>query len=326
MLIFLVVVCFYWVFLSKNINKTQSLIIIQPKSTFENLIDTLSSHNVLKSEKSFKIAARLLKYEKIRVGKYNISDCSTNLEIVRLLRRGQHYPIKFTFNNIRTKRQFIDKVGENFFFNNSDLENLLNDDEFLSKYNQNTNTAVTLFIPNTYEIYYDITAEDFVDFMYKQYVKFWNKERKKLAEEIGLSETEISTLASIVEEENSRPVEKSIIAGLYINRLRKNMLLQSDPTIKFAIGDFSRQRILNEDLKIDSPYNTYLYCGLPPGPIRIPEASTMDSVLHYTHHNYLYMCAKEDFSGYHNFTESATVHIYNAAKYRAALNKKRIFK
>ena len=160
--------------------------------------------------------------------------------------------------------------------------------------------------------------------MYSQFQQFWNDSRRKTANEIGLTPFEVSTLASIVEEENFRPSEKAIIAGLYINRLHKDMLLQSDPTVKFAIGDFTRKRILNADLTIDSPYNTYKYKGLPPGPIRIPEASTLDSVLHYRHHDYLFMCAKEDLSGYHNFTSSAAQHAQNAARYRATLNRQKI--
>ena len=162
--------------------------------------------------------------------------------------------------------------------------------------------------------------------MNEYYQQFWDDKRKNTAKEIGLTPVQVATLASIVEEENMRPSEKAIIAGLYMNRLHKDMLLQSDPTVKFAIGDFARKRILNADLQVDSPYNTYKYKGLPPGPIRIPEASTMDSVLHYRHHNYLYMCAKEDFSGYHNFTASAAVHAQNAARYRAALNARNIKK
>ena len=172
--------------------------------------------------------------------------------------------------------------------------------------------------------YYDISAEGFVEKMYQIYQQFWNENRLAQAKAIGLTPIEVSTLASIVEEENFRAAEKAIIAGLYINRLHKGMLLQADPTVKFALGNFALRRVLNADLSVDSPYNTYKYAGLPPGPIRIPEASTLDSVLHYRHHDYLYMCAKEDLSGYHNFTASAAQHAQNAARYRAALNKQKI--
>ena len=178
-----------------------------------------------------------------------------------------------------------------------------------------------MFIPNTYEIFYDITAEEFFEKMMSMYRNFWQGKRSEEAESIGLTEIEVSILASIVEEENHRNAEKAIIAGLYMNRLHKGINLCADPTVKFAVGDFTLKRVLNSHLETDSPYNTYKYAGLPPGPIRIPEISSIDSVLHYTHHNYLYMCAKEDFSGYHNFAVTAAQHSANAAKYHNALNR-----
>ena len=315
---------FFKTFFAENVLNREHVVVVPPGADFEQVMDTLRKHEVLKSEASFKKTAEVLKYKTIRIGKYDISACRTNLDLVRLLRRGQHYPVKFTFNNVRTVDQLVERVGHKFFFEPEELSALLHDGSYLQKFGLSDTTAVCLFIPNTYEIYYDITAEDFLVRMSGYHEQFWDNQRLKYAEEIGLTPVQVATLASIVEEENMRPSEKAIIAGLYINRLNKGMLLQSDPTVKFAIGDFARKRILNADLQVDSPYNTYKYKGLPPGPIRIPEASTMDSVLHYRHHNYLYMCAKEDFSGYHNFTASAAEHARNAARYRAALNARNI--
>ena len=325
----LVVACivaalFFRTFFSENVQNREVTVVVPPGADFEQVMDTLRKHEVLKSEATFRKTAKALKYKTIRIGKYDISGCRTNLDLVRMLRRGQHYPVKFTFNNTRTVDQLVEKIGNKFFFEPQELSALLHDKGYMSKFGLSDTTAVCLFIPNTYEIYYDITAEDFLERMNNYYQQFWNEKRKATASEIGLTPVQVATLASIVEEENMRPSEKAIIAGLYINRLNKGMLLQSDPTVKFAIGDFARKRILNADLQIDSPYNTYKYAGLPPGPIRIPEASTMDSVLHYRHHNYIYMCAKEDFSGYHNFTASAAEHARNAARYRAALNARNI--
>ena len=315
---------FFRTFFAVNIQNRETVVVVPPGATFEQVMDTLRKHEVLKSETSFTRTAKALKYKTVRIGKYDISNCRTNLDLVRMLRRGQHYPVKFTFNNVRTVDQLVERVGQKFFFEPDELSALLHDGIYMQKYGLSDTTAVCLFIPNTYEIYYDITAEDFLERMSGYHEQFWNNQRLKYAEEIRLTPVQVATLASIVEEENMRPSEKAIIAGLYINRLNKGMLLQSDPTVKFAIGDFARKRILNADLQVDSPYNTYKYKGLPPGPIRIPEASTMDSVLHYRHHNYLYMCAKEDFSGYHNFTASAAEHSRNAARYRAALNARNI--
>ena len=315
---------FYKTFMAENVRNRDVTVIVPPGATFEQVMDTLRKHDVLKSEATFRKTADVLKYRTIRIGKYDISGCRTNLDLVRLLRRGQHYPVKFTFNNVRTADQLVERVGHKFFFEPEELSALLHDRTYMQRFGLSDTTAVCLFIPNTYDIYYDITAEDFLDRMSHYYEQFWDDNRRKTAGEIGLTPVQVATLASIVEEENMRPSEKAIIAGLYINRLNKGMLLQSDPTVKFALGDFARRRILNADLQVDSPYNTYKYAGLPPGPIRIPEASTMDSVLHYRHHNYLYMCAKEDFSGYHNFTASPAVHAQNAARYRAALNARNI--
>ena len=317
---------FYKTFLSDNVQNREVTVMVPPGADFEQVMDTLRKYEVLKSEETFRKTAEVLKYKKIKIGKYDISGCRSNLDLVRLLRRGQHYSVKFTFNNVRTADQFVEKVGNKFFFEPSELSAMLQNRDTMQKYGLNDTTAVCLFIPNTYELYYDITASDFLDKMYDYFQQFWNEQRKATASEIGLTPVQVATLASIVEEENMRPSEKAIIAGLYMNRIHKDMLLQSDPTVKFAIGDFARKRILNADLQVDSPYNTYKYKGLPPGPIRIPEASTMDSVLHYRHHNYLYMCAKEDFSGYHNFTASPAVHAQNAARYRAALNARNIKK
>lgn len=314
----------YVIFFPNTKNETDVTITIPWDTDYEQLLDTLEAHNILRNEETFDMVAHYMKYKTIRVGNYTIQPGMSNVKLVRLLRAGQHYPVKFSFNNIRTVDQLANRAGKVFFFNEEELSKLLHDNAFLSQYNVTEETCPCLFIPNSYELYYDITPEGFVEKFHQFYQRYWNEQRLQQAQEIGLTPIEVSTLASIVEEENHRPQEKAIIAGLYINRLHKGMLLQSDPTVKFALGDFARKRILLADLKVDSPYNTYKYKGLPPGPIRIPEGSTIDSVLNYTHHNYLYMCAKEDFSGYHNFTSSAAVHQQNANRYRKALNARNI--
>ena len=161
--------------------------------------------------------------------------------------------------------------------------------------------------------------------MHSEYDRFWNETRQTRAEEIGLTPVEVSILASIVESETAQKSELKTIAGLYLNRLKRGQLLQADPTVKYAVGDFKLKRILNSHLEIESPYNTYKYAGLPPGPINFPEISSIEAVLDYEKHNYLYMCAKDDFSGYHNFATTLRQHNINAAKYRAALNANRIY-
>ena len=162
--------------------------------------------------------------------------------------------------------------------------------------------------------------------MEKEHERFWNKDRRDKAQALGMTPIEVATLASIVEEETNASPEKPIVAGLYINRLHRGMPLQADPTVRFAVGDFERQRITHADLSINSPYNTYLHAGLPPGPIRIATPQGLDAVLNYARHNYLYMCAKEDFSGRHNFASNYAEHLRNARRYQQALNKRKIFR
>ena len=304
-----------------NANLSGTTFDIPKDATCEQVLDSLTSRQILKNPTTFKVAARILKYERMRCGHYELRPGENNYRFVRRLRAGQHHTLKFTFNNVRTKEQFVEKTEGKFFFAANDLYNLLVDSNFLKKYDLNLETCTGIFIPNTYEFFYDISAEEFFEKMYQNYVDFWNASRRQKAEAIGLSPMEVVILASIVEEENHRNEEKPIIAGLYLNRLQKGMLLQADPTVKFALGDFTLTRVLNSHLEVDSPYNTYRYAGLPPGPIRMPEISSIDAVLNYQHHHYLYMCAKEDFSGYHNFAVTSAEHARNAARYRAALSR-----
>ena len=294
---------------------------ISKDSSYETIMQEIKENGHVKSFFTFKIAAQILDFKgNIKKGKYTFLDNDNNFQIIRKLRRGQHFPVRFTFNNIRTKEQLVKKLDGKFLFEREELENLLDNSAFLSTFGLTPETAISVFIPNTYELYYDINAIQFFNAMYKQYNRFWNDQREEKAQTIGLSKSEVITLASIVEEENFKEVEKGLIAGLYINRLRKGMKLQADPTVKFALQDFNIKRITHNDLAVNSPYNTYLYTGLPPGPIRIPETSTIDSVLNYRRHDYLYMCAKEDFSGFHYFSKTYNEHLKNAAKYHKALN------
>jgi UPF0755 protein len=198
---------------------------------------------------------------------------------------------------------------------------LFNDNEFLKKHHLNNKTIFTIFIANTYIFNWNTSAEQFFERMYKESEKFWNGNRTKKLKELNFSRLNAITLASIVEMESYRKNERPIIAGVYLNRLKKDMLLQADPTVIFAVGDFTIKRVLKKHLEFDSPYNTYKYSGLPPGPICIPSISSIDAVLDYDKNNYIYFCAKEDFSGYHNFATTFAQHINNAKKYQRALNK-----
>lgn len=200
----------------------------------------------------------------------------------------------------------------------------LTDSTTCAKYGYTPETMLCMFIPNTYEVYWNTPVDKFLDKMDAESKKFWNFERKQKAEAMGFTEEEVITLASIVDEETANDAEKPMVAGMYYNRLKANMPLQADPTIKFAMKNFDIRRIYHNMLSVNSPYNTYKNTGLPPGPIRIPTVAGIDAVLNHVHHNYLYMCAKEDFSGTHNFAETYSEHLENATKYSEALNKRGI--
>ena len=215
-------------------------------------------------------------------------------------------------------------VSRQLMIDSLDIAKLISDSAYCAQMGYAQETLPSLFIPNTYEVYWNMSADAFMKRMQKEHAAFWNDERLKKAQRIGLTPEEVSTLASIVEEETANGPEKPMVAGLYINRLNKGMLLQADPTVKFGLQEFGLKRILFKHLEVDSPYNTYKYAGLPPGPIRIPSIQGLESVLNYTQHNYIYMCAKEDFSGTHNFAVTAAQHQANARRYQQALNRRKI--
>jgi len=257
----------------------------------------------------------------IKPGKYLLKNGMSNRELLTMLRAGKQIPVRVIFHNIRFKTELVSDISKQIEADSSKLLHLLNDDIFLSKYGFNSRTAMAMFIPNTYELYWNTQSETFLERMYKEYKHFWNDAKVQKAESIKLTPVEVSTLASIIEEETQKNDEKKTMAGVYINRLRKGMSLQADPTVRFAYGDFTIKRILDKYKSVDSPYNTYKYAGLPPGPICIPSISSLDAVLNYQRSEYLYFCAKEDFSGYHNFARTLVQHNINAAKYQKALTR-----
>ena len=229
--------------------------------------------------------------------------------------------VKVTFNDLRNKEQFAGTISNQIEADSADLIAYITDTSFLNSNGFTTENIVCLFIPNTYEIYWNTSAKQFVERMQKEYETFWNADRKTRAKEIELTPFEIMTLASIVEKEQSRRIEeRPMIAGLYLNRLKKRIKLQSDPTIIFANNDFSIRRVLNKHLKFESPYNTYIYFGLPPGPICIPSRNAIDAVLNAEQHEYIFMCAKGDASGLHNFAITNREHINNRNQYKKNLN------
>jgi UPF0755 protein len=301
-------------------------IFIDERTDFPVLISKLRTDARIKNINVFRFVASAMQLNdgKLKTGRYAVSPAMSFVSAVRMFRNGQQTPVKITFNNIRLKTDFAERIGEQLMFSPESLLDALNNNDTSSLNGLDTATVLTLFIPNTYEMYWNITVEKFIDRMRREHERFWNGRRLDSAGKIQLSPVEVSILASIVEEETAIKSDYPVIAGLYINRLRCGMPLQADPTVKFAVGDFSLRRILYTHLKTESPYNTYKYSGLPPGPIRIPSIAAIDAVLNYTHHNYLYMVAKDDLSGKTSFAATLVEHNRNARKYREALNRKSI--
>lgn len=265
-------------------------------------------------------------WNEIRSGRYLIKKNASIFTIFRMLNGGLQTPVTLTINKFRTKKDLVKFVSNKFEFKEAEMAAFIYDNDSIKEYGLDQATFMTIVIPNSYDIYWDVTPKEFVNRMYRESNNFWSKHRKSQAKEADLSKEEVYTLASIIEEETNNNKEKPLMASVYINRLRKGMTLGADPTIKFALGDFSIKRITITHIKksASSPYNTYRKIGLPPGPICTPSIASIDAVLNYKKTDYLYFCAKEDFSGSHNFAETAEEHFVNARKYRKALDSLRI--
>jgi len=297
-------------------------VLIHSDITMQQLTDALDGTGMLLNRRSFEKAARKMGLaDSFKSGHYLFSAPMSNKAIVRTLANRWQKPVRISFSGyVRSLEKFAGVLGEKLEADSARFAKVLLDEEIMSKYGFDDKTFIGMFIPNTYEVWWTITPEEFVERMHKEYESWWNQSRKEKAAAVGLSQKEVSTLASIVIEESKYEPELPVIAGVYINRLKKGMPLQADPTVKFALQDTSIRRILNIHLAVDSPYNTYKHTGLPPGPITMPPVSALDAVLNYSHHNYLYFCAKETFDGQHNFASTLAQHSANARKYHNALN------
>ena len=310
------------------VNTTEKYIYIPTDADFLTVVKVLSENGLLINSNSFEWLAKQKKYtNNIKPGRYKIDRALNNNELINLLRSGRQTPIKVTFNNLRTKEQLAGKISSQIEADSITLLHYISDTLFQQKLSLTDDNVACIFIPNTYEFYWNTSADQFVKRILKEYQKFWNNDRKSKADKIKLNYYEVATLASIVEKEQTiKSDERPEIAGLYLNRIKKKMKLESDPTLIFALGDFTIKRVLNKDKKVDSPFNTYKHKGLPPGPICIPSINAIDAVLNASSHKYIFMCAKEDFSGYHNFARTYAKHLVNARKYQKALNKRKIMR
>jgi UPF0755 protein len=322
----------YWAYKNlyqPNVNlgdKKSAIIYIPTGSDFDDVVKILDENNLLKNRTSFEWLAEKKKYKNaVRPGKYRVLAKMSNNALINLLRAGIQEPVEINFNGLHTVDQLMIRVGRRIEADSVALTDAVHDNAYLSKYGFNSENVQAMFIPDTYEFVWNTSVDQFFERMAKEYKTFWTQERKRKATRLGYSQTEISILASIVQgEQCCDNEEKKTIAGLYINRLKQEMPLQSDPTVIFALGNFKIQRVSSEQLRFESPYNTYIHKGLPPGPIGFVQRSSIDAVLNYESNDYIYMCAKEDLSGKHYFAKSYDQHCIYAKRYRDALDQKGI--
>lgn len=312
----------------RNVNlhgESEVYLFIPSHADYGELRNILLNHGYVRHIKSFDWAARRMNYtHHIKSGKFRLKEGMSNRELIHLLRSGRQEPVKIILNNIRVPSELAGQIGHLLEPDSAKFMRLFHDSSFLSRFGVNPQNVLVMMVPNTYYFFWNITAAQFFTRMYREYRKFWQGERRKKCDSLGLSIPEVVTLASIVEKETAKNDEKPIIAGVYMNRLHRRIPLQADPTIIFAWNDYSIKRVLFDHLKINSPYNTYKFAGLPPGPICLPSVSSIDAVLNHQTHQFLYFCAKEDFSGYHHFAVSLPEHNRNARRYQEALNRRNI--
>lgn len=304
-----------------SIADKESVLYIPRGTTYEILLDSLKSGEKVTSPTRFAMVAKAAtRGKEINPGRYEIAKGMSAVELVRKIYGGHQSPVKITFNNIRTMPQLAAYLGSRMEADSTAFVSLLQNDSVAAYYGFTQPEFIGMFIPDTYEFYWTTKPETLIKRINESYETFWSDSRQAKLKRSGLNRREVSTLASIVEEETNKTDEMPVIAGTYLNRLRTGMKLQADPTVKFAIGDFGLKRIMHNHLTFDSPYNTYKYKGLPPGPIRMPSTTAVDAVLDYDENEYIYFCARSDFSGYHSFAKTYPEHLRNARAYSKTLD------
>ncbi|NEN22585.1 endolytic transglycosylase MltG [Cryomorpha ignava] len=313
-----------------NMKKESVAFYIHTGWSQDNVFDALISMDIVKKPKAVKWVMERKNYDGGLVvpGKYTLKNGINANDLVNHLRAGNgEEEVKIVLNHARTLQELAGKASANIEADSISILDKLTDPEVIGRYGFSAETFKAMFLPDTYYTEWDTDADEFLERMASEYKKFWTEERIQSAKIQGLSQSQVTTLASIVQaEQQTHPEERAAIAGLYLNRLNRGMRLQSDPTVVYAVGDFNINRVLTKHLSFASPYNTYINSGLPPGPINIPTKQAIDAVLNAEDNDYIYMCAKADFSGYHAFAKSHTEHIRNARAFQNALNQRKIYK
>ncbi len=306
----------------------EASLLVPTGADFGTVCDSLGGKGkYLRNVHAFRLASRMvgLDSKTVKPGRYLLHEGTSPLALVRMIKRGAQTPVKLKFNNIRTIELLAASLARQTEPDSAAWMAAFADPAFTAAYGLSPATIMTLFIPDTYEVYWNTTPGALCGRMQRECERFWGDEKRAAALiKSGFTPVQAYTLASIVYEETKRPDEMARVAGVYANRLRIRMPLQADPTVKFAVGDPSIRRILNKHLAVDSPYNTYKFAGLPPGPISMPSKAALDAVVNYERHNYLYFCASPDFSGHHLFARTLAEHAQNARAWAAALNRQGI--
>ncbi|MGK6351022.1 endolytic transglycosylase MltG [Parapedobacter sp. DT-150] len=318
---------YYKGFFAPNVTAETEYLYVYTHWDFEDVMTSIGELHAVEDTAAFRWAATKMDYPtRVKPGKYKLEPGMNNRTLVNKLGGGFQEPVNLRFENVRLKENLAAVLAGQLEPDSLAFINLLNNDTLAGQYGFDRENFFSMFIPNTYEFYWNTSTARFAERMHEEYQRFWSAARKEKAAQLNLTPQEVSVLASIVKGEALHTDEMPTIAGLYLNRLRKGMLLQADPTVIFANNDFTIRRVLYKHLRMDSPYNTYLYRGLPPGPIMMPSIASIDAVLNYRQHDYLYMVAKDDFSGYHNFAVTQAEHNANARKFQQALNERNIMR
>ncbi|BAU54850.1 endolytic transglycosylase MltG [Mucilaginibacter gotjawali] len=316
---------YYLKYFGPNVTGKQEYLYIHTGASFNDVFKTIKDEGIVKDSTTFYWSAQNMNYvNRVKPGRYHLHEGMSNRKLINMLASGTQEPVTLSFHDLRQKEQFAGFVAKKIEPDSASIIHLLDSAAYLQQYGFTPDNVYTMFLPNSYQLYWNTTPEKFFKRMYANYEKFWTPARKAKAAAINLDPIKVSILASLVDAEALHDDEMPTIAGLYLNRLNKGMKLESDPTVIFAENDFTIHRVLTRYLSINSPYNTYLHTGLPPGPIMMPSVNAVNAVLDYQKNDYIYMCAKEDFSGYHNFATNIADHLANAHKYQQALNERNI--
>lgn len=320
--LFLVIIVIGWIFFGPTIaNKQNQYFYIKTGSNYEEVKKSLIKEGYISNGLAFDFLSSISGYKrKIKPGRYLIKNGTSLYKLISLLQSGKQSDIRLVLTKLRTKEELASKIGKNFEADSTEVIRFLLSNDSLAPYHLDTNTVMSIIIPNTYRIWWDGNFGKIFKRLAKQHDLFWEGNRAEKAKKIGLQPIEVYTLASIVEEETNKKEDKGKIASVYLNRLHKNMKLEADPTVKYSIRNFELKRILNTHLQFASPYNTYKNTGLPPGPICTPSIYTIDAVLEAPATNYIFFVAKPDFSGYSNFSETYEQHLVYARAYQKALD------